>query len=146
MRRLITVILILTLALPAAALADHATELKWKKRFLTLSDEELSDANTALQLLMFERMAAVNGAYVPAGNYIVGEDIPAGTYRIEYRPLTDTSFCSFLAINEETDFGYTTTLGFDSSNEIGKIELTDGTNITLFGGDIYFYTYTGLFH
>ena len=145
-RKLIAIILVLALLLPSASLAKSSMEKKWHLRFNQYDTEELVEANKALQATLFERGAAADGVLVPAGMYVVGEDIPAGTYRIEYRPLTDVSFCTFTAVNEETWLSFITTLGFDSSNEIGKIELPEGTNITLSGGDVYFYTYTGLFH
>ena len=145
MKRLITVILIL-IVLVSSAYADNSAQLKWNKRFITLTDEELSDANIALQKILFDRKASADGVLVPAGTYIVGEDIPAGVYRIEYTKKVETDFCTFCAANEKTYFSFTTMLGVTGASEIGKIELTDGTTIQISYGDVCFFTYTGLFH
>ena len=103
------------------------------------------DANEALQLILFEHYSSTSGVKVPDGKYVVGVDIPAGVYRIEYHG-SDMSFASFLATNEETLFGFTSIIGFTGASEIGKIELTEGTNVEISAGDVYFYTYTSIFH
>ena len=146
MKKLISILLIIAFLIPSVTLADRSEQIKWRKRFSSLNDDGLNDVIIALQEVLFMHYISADGVKIPSGQYTVGTDIPPGTYRIEYKPLTETSFCNFLAVNEKTGFGYTTILGFDSSNEIGKIELTEGTEITLTGGDVYFYTYTGLFH
>lgn len=139
MKKLIALLLALVLLVPAVSLADFLD-------VFGLSPEELQLANEMIQLRLFTEESAVNGVRVPSGTYTVGVDIPAGTYRIEYKQMYDTDFCSFLATNEKELFGFTTILGFSGSSEIGKIELTDETKIEITGGDVYFYTYTGLFH
>ena len=137
MKRILTVILALVLLCPSA-LAD--VDLS------SMSADELLALNKQISLDLFEKQALVDGVKVPAGQYTVGDDIPAGTYRIEYRGSLNTSFVSFMASNEETWLSFSTILGFDSSSEIGKLELPEKTHIEITGGDVYFYTYTGLFH
>ncbi len=141
MKKLI-VILLIVLLVPVVSIGESLLQ----KKLGDLTYEELLIINRNIQPRLFEKGALVNGVRVPAGVYNVGEDIPAGTYRIEYNQQTGYDFCSFLAINEAEDFGFTTTLGLGSTSEIGKIELTDGTYIEITGGEVYFYTYTGLFH
>ena len=146
MKKLFVLILALAL-LCSSALADHGTVQQWYDTLKDLDDVRyLEDANEAIQLLLFERYASSSeGVKVPAGKYLVGTDIPVGTYRIEYHG-PEMSFASFLAQNEKTFFGFTTTLGITGGSEIGKIELTEGTNVEISDNDLYFYTYTGLFH
>ena len=141
MKKLIAFIMIIAMLLPAAVSAEDLFE----KKLGDLTFDELMLINKNIQIRLFKKEAAVDGVKVPAGEYIVGEDIPAGTYRIEYRPMTDYSFCMFTAYNEETWLSFYTQLGFDSSTEIGKLELPRDTHISITGGDLYFYTYTGLF-
>lgn len=141
MKRLITVILIMVLILPAAA----GSEDLFTTKLGDLTFDQLMILNKNIQIRLFQK-GAVSGVIVPAGVYKVGEDIPEGTYRIEYTPLTPTSFCSFMAVNEEPFLSFFTLLGFDSSTEVGKLELPAGTEITLTGGSVTFSTYTGLFH
>lgn len=138
MKKLLVLTLALALLLSSASAEDDP--------IAGLSLDQLLAVNSAIQLKIFSQEAAVDGVRVPAGTYVVGVDLPAGVYRVEYRPLTETSFCSFTAVNEKDVWSFFTILGFDSSSEIGKIDLTDGTEITISGGEVYFYTYTGLFH
>ena len=70
MKRILALILILTLAV-APALAE----------FADLSLEELQAKATAIQMEILAR--AGEGFTLYPGIYIVGEDIPAGKYRIE---------------------------------------------------------------
>lgn len=137
MKKLITIILILALILPAAAGASDPNEMSF---------DELKELNKTVQLLLFEKGALTDGVLVPPGIYMVGEDIPAGTYRIEFRPKFDMDYCIFMAVNEETISSFMTPLGQSDPPEIGKLELTTGTRIELTNGGVYFYTYTGLFH
>lgn len=142
MKKIITIILVCMLFIPVLANGEELLQ----KKLGDLTFEELSIINYNIQLRMFEKGSLIDGVKVPAGLYVVGTDIPSGTYRIEYRPSDEYDFCSFLATNEAEMFGYQTMLGFGGASEIGKIELTDGTNIQITRGDVYFYTYTGLFH
>ena len=138
MKKLITIILILALFLPASAWAERS--------FDEMSYEELHSLNADIQLKLFEKGSLVDGVKVPSGIYTVGKDIPSGTYRIEYRQVGEFDYVSFMALNEKEWLGFTTILGFSGTSEVGKLELPDETEITVSGGDVYFYTYTGLFH
>lgn len=146
MKRLFVLILALVLCC-SSALADHGTVQEWLDILGQLEDVRyIEDANEAVQRVLFEHYAAFDGVKVPSGEYTVGVDIPAGVYRVEFHGTYEADFASFLAINDSTNFGYTTILGFTGASEIGKIDLTDGTVVTISSGDVYFYTYTGLFH
>lgn len=137
MKKLIAVIMILAMLVPAAAPADTS--------FDDLTFDELSVLNQLVQLKMFEKGALTNGVSVPPGVYRIGEDIPEGYYRIVYEPPYETAFCSFF-INEEGGGVYSTMLGFSGSNEIGKVFLQNNAIVTITDSDLLFYTYTGLFH
>ena len=144
MKRLFVLILALVLCC-SSALADHGTVQSWIETLTPLLDDirYIEDANEAVQRLLFEHYATADGVMVPAGMYSVGTDIPAGTYRIEYRG-SDLSFVSF--VMEYGDLQYITNLGLGNSKEIGKMVLAEGASVMIEQGDLYFYTYTGLFH
>ena len=137
MKKLIALILA-ALMIPAASIASVPD-------ISGLTRDELLELNRQIQLTLFSQQL-VDGVTVPAGTYTVGEDIPAGTYRIVYNPKTEYDYCSFLALNEAEVFGYTTILGYGSSSEIGKINLTENTEVTIEQGSLVFYAYSGLFN
>jgi len=109
-----------------------------------MTNDELIELNHQIQLRLFSEQL-VNGVKIPAGIYTVGVDFPAGTYRIEYMPKSDTSFISLLAYNQDPFMQFSTILGYTGSNEIGKLELPDGAYFEV-DGDVYFYAYSGLFN
>ena len=140
MKKLITVILILALLLPAAACAEVPD-------ISGLSYEELLALNAAVQQAIFANAASVDGVKVPIGEYIIGEDIPAGTYRLEFPGPEDTSF-GYIYIygpdESETD-SYLTGKGY-GVEAIGKIVLEEGMKISIGIVAAVFRTYTGLFN
>lgn len=75
MKKLITVILILALLLPAAVLADLPD-------ISGLTDEELLHLDWQIQAILYEHQLD-DGVLVPQGTYVVGADIPAGEYRAD---------------------------------------------------------------
>ena len=78
MKRLLTAILILAMLLPAAALSD-LPDISW------LSYEELIQLKEQITLAIWD-MQEWHDVVVPAGFYVVGEDIPAGHWTIKYSP------------------------------------------------------------
>ena len=136
MKKLLTLLLILALAAPALALADLPD-------ISGLSVEELIELRSKIQLQLFsERL--IEGVEVLPGVYMVGEDIPAGTYRIEYHAIKDYTFVNFSAYRDSPFFSYSTILGYSKPYEIGKITLEEGVRIEIELGSLYFYGYTGL--
>ena len=109
-----------------------------------MSDEDLLNLNSQIQMKLFSDQL-VNGVKVPAGVYTVGVDIPAGVYRIESRLENQFSFITLLAWCEDPFLSFTTLLGYDSSKEVGKLDLPDGAHFEV-NGDVYFYAYSGLFN
>ena len=74
MKKLLSIALVLALLSVGCALAEDYT---------TMTDEELWAANKAIQAELWARSIAKDGVTIPMGSYVVGEDIPAGIYRIE---------------------------------------------------------------
>ena len=136
MKKLLAMIMILTVLLPAAVLADLPD-------ISALTLEELIDLNYQIRLRFFSEKL-MNGIRIPAGVYTVGVDIPEGAYRVEYRPPYETAFCTFTLV-EQNGAAYSTLLGFSSSNDIGKIYLQNLATVTISGGEVFFYDYSGLF-
>ena len=108
-----------------------------------MTADELLDTIRAAQALLFSEQL-VNGVRVPQGTYIVGEDIPAGTYRIE---ITDGT--GFYDLYDKPD-GRLLQTGLTGSlydvTEIGKITLEDGNALKFVNSTFIFYPYTGIFH
>lgn len=136
MKKLITMILILALAVPALALADLPD-------ISALTVEELIELNHQIQNRLFSEQL-VNGVKVPPGVYIIGEDIPAGTYRVEI-----TGGTGFYDLRQEAD-GHLITTGLTGKSydvtEIGKMVLEDGNELKLYNSTFVLYPYTGLFN
>jgi hypothetical protein len=136
MKKLITLLLIAALLLPAAALADLPD-------ISGLTVEELIELNHQIQLRLFSEQL-VNGVKVPPGTYIIGEDIPAGTYRVEI-----TGGTGFYDLNQKAG-GYLIASGLTGSlydvTEIGKMVLEDGNELKLYNSTFVLYPYTGLFN
>lgn len=142
MKKLLSLVLFLLLVFPSFAFSVSA-DLESSLESLDL--DQLYAVNDHIQKLIFQKKSdSVSGAIVPPGEYSVGVDIPAGIYRIEAQNPSMSTVCSFLATNEETVFGFATVLTL-SDPVIGKLELTDGTNVSVSGGTVIFSTYTGLF-
>lgn len=139
MRKLITLLLIAAMLLPAAALADLPD-------ISGLTEDELIELNHQIQLRLFSEKL-IDGVDVPAGDYVVGEDIPAGTYRMK---VGFPSSGGYLTIYESQERKISVVESFMGEywgvTEIGKIELKDGNMIHLSGNTLRFFPYTGLFN
>jgi len=139
MKKLLTVILILALAVPAIALADLPD-------ISNLTKDELLELNHQIQLRLFSEQL-VNGVDVPAGDYIVGEDIPEGIYRLE---IGYPKSGGYLTIYKSTENKIAISESFIGEYwgviEIGKMELVSGNIVHISGNMLRFFPYTGLFH
>jgi hypothetical protein len=139
MRKLITIIMILALLMPAAALAD--IDLSGMTR------EELIELDHRIQLQLFSEQL-VNGVTINPGKYIVGEDLPAGTYRAEVI-IPETSVAFGLACVYNPDDLWTETSGSmigKGYENIGKLIMEDDQIFVVDLYSIIIYPYTGLFH
>ena len=137
MKKLITIILILAM-LPVIALADLPD-------ISGLSTDELIELSHQLQLRLFSDQL-VNGVKVPPGSYVIGEDIPAGTYRVDFPVVSDLLMGLFMAYTEDYSDYVTYYIGENNTTAIGKVELKEGMTLEISDTTAIFYAYTGLFN
>ena len=148
MRKAIIIILS-ALLVPACAFADmsKAKFNSWSSNISQLSYEQLVKLNSLVQARMFEDSVLSGGAPVPPGEgYIVGVDIPAGIYRIVFTSSNEYDSVVFDIDFHDGEYSHTYLLGYGSASEIGKITLSEGASITIIGGTVLFFPYTGIFH
>ena len=110
-----------------------------------LTTDELLSVIREAQALLFDQQL-IDGVKVPAGTYTVGQDIPAGVYRIKF---IGGEYASgrLLVYNADGTIDVMHFVGeAESVPEIGKIELTDGQQVELLYITSMFFAYTGLFH
>ena len=109
-----------------------------------LSSEDLLATIRQAQSLLFDQ-GLNEGVKVTQGNYIVGEDIPAGTYRIEI--VDGTGYYEVYADSNQKKMLYAGITGesYDIT-EIGKLVLENGNFLKLVNSSFIFYPYTGVFH
>ena len=139
MKKLITLILILALALPALAMADIPD-------ISGLTEAELIELNHQIQLRLFSDKL-VNGVDVPAGTYVVGEDIPEGVYRLEVLFPNSGGYLTVYENKESSLSIKSSFLGeYWAVVEIGKIELESGNVVDISGNSLRFFPYSGLFN
>jgi len=136
MKKLLAVILAIAMLLPAAALADLPD-------ISGLTAEELIELSRQIQLRLFSEQL-VNGVEVPPGKYYVGEDIPAGNYRIE---ITGGTGSFDLKDQKDGKLILTGVTGqFYKITEIGKLILEEGNELTIYNSTFVFYPYVGFFN
>lgn len=112
MKRFLCFLVMVILVIPSLACAE--IDIK------TLSTDEL----LSLKLLIIQELidrGEVKSATVPAGEYIVGEDIPAGSYSMSTDQILVT------VVVNEYDGMYVIT----PDNGIGKLVLKDGDKLQL---------------
>ena len=129
-------IILLSCLIPVVALA-HSFAVP---DVSSLSNEDLTELNRQVQLELISR-AVINGVRVPAGRYVIGEDIPAGTYRVE---LINPEFAiaSTFMLEDPVWFFYTLT---SDNYEIGKVQFDDGVTLRIEAA-VMLYPYTGIIH
>ena len=137
MKKLITLLLILAM-MPVIALADLPD-------ISGLSTDELIELNHQIQLRLFSEQL-VNGVKVPPGSYVIGEDIPAGTYRVDFPVVSDLLMGLFMAYTEDYSDYATYYIGENNTTAIGKVELKEGMTLEISDTTAIFYAYTGLFN
>ena len=134
MKRLLTVILIIALILPATVLADLPD-------ISELSTDELIQLSRQIQLRLFSEQL-VNGVEVPPGTYSVGEDIPAGSYRLETKV---ESVGYVIYDSNKKPIGSGVAGEYFETMVIGKLILEEGTMIEIMYGPFTFFPYAGFF-
>lgn len=101
-------------------------------------------ANTKIAVEQ-EKSSPHGGFKVSIGKYIVGDEIPAGTYRVvcegAYASASITVYSSkWVQLVSFSEY-LSPTFGAD---EIGKLELEEGNYVEIEYGSLMFYPYTGL--
>lgn len=76
---------------------------------------------------------------VPVGEYIVGADIPVGTYTVTYKGSLLSAVYHYTDKDDPIAF-----YNINVNESIGKIILKDGQKIQVLYGPVYFSTYKGL--
>ena len=123
----------LVLALLAAPLA-HAED------YASMTDEQLWEANKAIQAELWARSITKDGVTIPKGEYIIGEDIPEGVYRIT---IPEGGWSVLLSVYSADD--KEERYSISSESPIGKLDLSGKTRIK-FDDVVIFHIYTGLFN
>ena len=106
--------------------------------FSNCTDEELLLLETALQSEKIAR-GMVKKASVAPGKYVVGNDIPAGNYRIE----TEKGNIDHLYITKSVGASLGSYSVGTMRSPIGKLELHDGDVIEFYTCTLTFIVYTG---
>lgn len=125
MKKLLALLCVLILV-PCMALAEIDLS--------ALSIDELIALKTQITSELLKR-EEIKEAKVPAGEYIVGEDIPAGKYTI----TTDA-----VLIMVAVDGGLSAIHTITSGDSIGKIVLENGQKVQITGGVAIFSVYQGI--
>lgn len=126
-KKFLSVILTLCLLLPVIALAEIDLS--------AMSVDELIALNKAVVMELMSRKDFKEVA-VPAGEYKVGEDIPAGAYTVKAK-----QFAVLVTYEKNGDYGDVYTIESDSC--IGKLTLEEGEAVQV-TGDVIFTPYAGL--
>lgn len=107
--------------------------------FSGLSLDALIMLKTWINEEIAERTKDEKKVCVPVGEYIIGADIPAGTYTV----INEDSLVAQVSVYSGT--GQLVTIYSMKENEsIGKITLQTGQNIRITYGPVYFSSYKGL--
>ena len=143
MKKLLTIILAMALILPAISLAELPD-------ISGLTDDELLELDRQIQLRLFgDRISG--GVEINPGQYIVGEDIPSGSYRAEVilsnNSSIDLYMIGYVAVYQSKElqsevFGCMTGPG---SEKVGKFTLEDGQMFEVNGFSIRLYRFGGFF-
>ena len=124
-------------------LVEKSGKTAFEIKLDAMSAADLLALNHQIQLKLFSQQL-VEGVRVPEGVYRIGEDIPAGTYRIEMEKGNEYDSAGLSAENTKGEYTFISMLGFPGSTyEIGKLKLNDGDTVTI-SGSLIFYAYSGL--
>lgn len=136
MKKIACLVLALLLAFGIVATAESTLNIDLSG----LSFAELVQLRKEIDILIFgsEEYKEVS---VPAGDYVIGEDIPAGVYSLDCKSMAMFEVYS----NASKDFMSMVACHTVGGGEtVGKIELIDGQTVSITVGSVIFKTYTGL--
>lgn len=131
--RLLTMIMVLLLAFTGTAVAEI--------NYDDYSVEELIALKTQITEEITARTKSAKSVSVPAGKYIIGVDIPAGTYTLTFKGNYSTVISIYSWNGDILDY-YLFMVG--GSDTVGKIELQEGQQIEIATEPIIFSPYKGL--
>lgn len=166
MKKIFTFLLALLLLFSVTASADNSDYLKWRKRFINLSADELQSAAQALvSVFSFDDIVSLKSnidrvlfemddfqqVVVPEGIYTVGKDIPAGDWNIISVSGEQSTVSYFEKLNEyKTSYDESGYYWWDRvcnfpDYEVKSIhlELREGMYIRISLAPVVFSTYTG---
>ena len=140
MKKLLAIILILVVLLPAAAFADIPD-------ISELTNDELLQLDWQIQAILYEHQLE-DGVLVPAGVYIVGIDIPAGEYKADtvsdvgglvkvFKSVTDYENGLYNYMSETLLGNMWGTLSF-------RLKIEDGNVLYIYSNSLKLYRYHGL--
>lgn len=133
MRRLFALVLVFLMMFCSVATAESID-------LTALTFEELIALRQEIDMLLFAS-DEYKDVPVPAGDYVIGEDIPAGTYSLD---SDGYAMISVYADASKDLMGMDACHSVGGGETVGKIELKDGQVIEIQMGSIIFKTYTGL--
>lgn len=136
MKKLMVMLLVVCLVLPITAIADVSMP-----DLTEYSTEDLIALKTLIAQEMLER-GIEKQATVPIGKYIIGVDIPAGTYTL--KPVK-SGFTIHVFPNTSKTGTYDYIFGeyVKSTDYIGKLELLEGQVLEI-DANVIFSVYTGI--
>ena len=135
MRRLFALVLVFVLMFCSAATAENID-------LSSLTLEELITLRQEIDMLIFGSDAYKNVS-VPAGDYVVGVDIPAGIYSLE-AANGSYAMISVYADSSKDIMSMGACHSVGGGETVGKIEFKDGQIVEIQMGSIVFKTYAGL--
>ena len=133
MKKLIALISVFVF-LASVAFASSALDLS------DFTDEEIMILHRAV-LEEIQKRGLLKSATVPIGSYIVGKDIPAGSYSV----TAGGSSCGVEVYpTEDSDRYIFDEFFFDDDDGIGKLDLFDGNRLVIEYGSGIFTEYAGI--
>jgi hypothetical protein len=140
MKKLISLLLVLILTLPALALADLPD-------ISGLTDEELLQLDWKIQAILYDHQLE-EGVLVPAGDYVVGADIPAGDYKADAVSKVGGLVNVYKTVDdyEKGGFHYAleVTLGDMWGTYSFHLKLEEGNVLHIYANSLKLYRYHGL--
>jgi len=136
MKKIIVMLLLVCLSLPLTVTADVSMP-----DLTEYSTEDLIALKTLIAQEMLER-GIEKQATVPIGKYIIGVDIPAGTYTLKPAKSGFTIHV-YPNVNKTGTYDYIYGEFVKSTEYIGKIELPEGQVLEI-DANVIFTVYTGI--
>lgn len=118
------------------AMESGKTKAEAEKEILNFYLEKMTEGQVQNTLVeSASDTPVVENVEVPVGEYVVGIDIPAGTYTL----TTEAAFMSEIHVNDGEQY-----YGITSNDKVGKIVLNEGDTVKIQFGSMFFSTYVGL--